>query len=316
MSLRKTYPEAFTGFSIYDCALRPSGYCFVLYALQTEGNNSEPDKRIVTYFPDFQGKPNLSWQEYSGFENPHLVVANIPKEQAIMFGLSGTVAVLGSGESDMQDKIPRGSGLAMQGGSKASTNIDGYAYVTGGWRSVARRIDVNKWESIVDRKNMPEPKSPNGIDPGGFRAISAFNAKDIYCAGGEGDIWRFDGAKWHRCPLPTNMYLYSLCCAEDGFVYIGAQSGSIIKGRGDKWKVIHKGNLTLPFKDLVWFSGRVWCTSDYGLWTIENDKLVESQLPAEVTACSGNLAVGFGKLLLAGLNGAAVYDGKKWERLI
>jgi hypothetical protein len=316
MSLAKKYPEVFNGFYIYDCALRASGFCFLLYGKPNEKNYDEPDKRMASYFPDFEGKPVLGWREYRGFENPHLVVAHKPKEQAIMLGLSGSVAVLGGGESDMQDKIPDGVGLAMQGNVKGSTNIDGYIYTVGGWRSVAKRVDANRWESIVDRKAMPEPKSKDGINRGGFNAISAFSAKDIYCAGGEGDVWRFDGAKWHRCPLPTNMDLYSICCAEDGFVYIGAQSGSVIKGRGDNWKVIHKGNLALPFKDLVGFDGRVWCTSDYGLWTIEKDKLVESELPSDVTACSGNLAVGFGKLLLAGMHGATVYNGKKWERLI
>jgi hypothetical protein len=309
--------ENFDGYFVYDCAVRKNAYCFLLFEQhKTDKSNDEPKKRLVTYFPDFDGKPLVNGHNFFGFENPHLIIANKPKEQAIMLGLSGSVAVLGSGEGGLQDKIPRGKGLVMQGGVKAATNIDGYVYVAGGWRSVARRVDTNKWESIVDRKSMPEPKSADGIDPGGFRAISAFNAKDIYCAGGEGDVWRFDGAQWHRCPLPTNMFLYTVCCADDGFVYIGAQSGSIIKGRGDKWKVIHKGDLSLPFKDLVWYEGRVWCTSDYGLWTIENDKLVESPLPVDVTACSGNLAAGFGKLLLAGMHGATVYDGKKWERLI
>ena len=316
MLLTKIYPEAFDNFYIYDCALRATGYCFLLYRMQADDDNNEPVKRIASYFPNFQGKPVLAWQQYRGFEIPHLVVAHQPKEQAVMLGLSGSVAVLGTGDSDMQDKIPSGKGSAMQGNVKGSINIDGYIYTVGGWRSVAKRVDANQWESIVDRNAMPEPKSKDGINRGGFNAMSAFNAKDIYCAGGEGDVWRFDGSKWHQCPLPTNMDLYSICCAEDGFVYIGAQSGSIIKGRGDKWQVIHKGNLTLPFKDLVWFDGRVWCTSDYGLWTIEKDKLVQSELPAEVTVCSGNLAAGFGKLLLAGFHGATVYDGKKWERLI
>jgi hypothetical protein len=49
---------------------------------------------------------------------------------------------------------------------------------------------------------------------------------------------------------------------------------------------------------------------------VENGQLIESDLPADVIACSGNLATGYGKLLLAGLNGATVYDGTKWERLV
>ena len=74
--------------------------------------------------------------------------------------------------------------------------------------------------------------------------------------------------------------------------------------------------MTLAFKDMVWFDGKVWCTSDYGLWVIKDGKLKEAELPAEVTACAGNLSVGDGVMLLAGMYGATVYDGKTWTRLI
>ncbi|WP_348945689.1 hypothetical protein ABHF33_03625 [Chitinibacter sp. FCG-7] len=317
MSLADTYSEAFDGFFIYDCALRSSGYCFILVETTKNNNDREPNKRIVGYFPDYEGQPVISWHEYRGFENPHLVIASSPKEQAVMVGLSGAVAVLGSGESAMQDYIPGGDEQQpIFGTASACTSINGYLYVAGGWRHVAKRVDANQWLAIHDRRSMPHPTSKNGSSDGGFNGISAFSEEDIYCVGGKGDVWRFDGKKWHQCPMPTNMRLWSVCCAGDGFVYIGAQSGSIIKGRGNNWKVIHQGDLTLPFKDMVWFDNKLWSTSDYGLWTVENDQLIESDLPSDVIACSGNLAVGYGKLLLAGLHGATVYDGKKWERLV
>jgi hypothetical protein len=310
-------PENFDGYFIYDCAIRNNAYCFLLFENTNDGDTTEPKKRLVSYFPDFNGKPLINGHNYVGFEIPHLAVATTPKEQAIMLGLNGAVAVLGSGESGLQDRIPGGAhDQPIFGGVSGATSINGYVYVVGGWRHVAKRVDANQWVAIHDRKSMPIPKSKHGLPDGGFDAIAGFNEDDIYCVGDDGDAWRFDGKKWRQCPLPTNMFLHSVCCAEDGFVYIGAQSGSIIKGRGDKWKVIHKGDLTLPFKDMVWFDGKVWCTSDYGLWTIENDKLIESELPSSVTACSGNLAAGFGKLLLAGMHGATVYDGKTWERLV
>lgn len=137
-----------------------------------------------------------------------------------------------------------------------------------------------------------------------------------YCGGGKGDLWHFDGSTWEQCPVPTSMYVESLCCAGDGFVYVGLQSGSVMRGRDDKWKVIHVGSLTLPFKDMVWYDNKVWCTSDYGIWTIEDGKYLEPDLSAKVRSCSGNLSVGDGVMLLAGLYGATVYNGKKWTTLI
>lgn len=309
--------QHFEGYFIYDCAIRAANvFSFILFRHGDDA--TEPEKRLLNYFPDDPQDDRFGFASFRGFASPHLAIATKPIEKAIMIGLNGGVAALGAGpDSGVQDKIPSGAhDQPIFGGVSGVTAINGYVYAVGGWRHVGKRIDTNQWVALHDRKSMPVPKGKNGINYDGFRAISGFDEDDVYCVGGDGDAWRFDGKKWRQCPLPSNMSLWSVCCAEDGFVYIGAQSGSIIKGRGDKWTVIHKGDLTLPFKDLVWFDGKVWCTSDYGLWTIENDKLVESELPAAVTACSGNLAAGFGKLLLAGINGATVYDGKNWERLI
>ena len=161
----------------------------------------------------------------------------------------------------------------------------------------------------------PEPKKKGESVRGGFEAIAGFNAKDIYCVGDKGDAWRYDGERWYQCAVPTNMLFKSVCCAGDGFVYIGMQSGSVMRGREDKWTIIHKDQMTLPFKDMVWFDGKVWCTSDFGLWVIEDGELSEAPVPAEVKVCSGNLAVGDGVMLLAGYHGATVHDGKQWNRL-
>ncbi len=61
-----------------------------------------------------------------------------------------------------------------------------------------------------------------------------------------------------------------------------------MRGRENMWKVIHIGELSTPFKDMVWFAGKVWGTSDYGLWTIVNDKVDYADIPANAHACSGN----------------------------
>ncbi len=231
-----------------------------------------------------------------------------------MVAIDGTACVLGSGESDMEQPIPIGrSNSPIVSNVGALATIDGHVYATGGWRSVCYRESANHWVSL--RKNLPLPTDETVFDVG-FDGIDGFNAKDIYCAGSYGDVWRFDGDRWLQCPIPTNLLLSTVCCASDGNVYIGAQSGSVIKGRENKWKLIHRGQMSLPFKDIVWYQDRLWCTSDYGIWQVVNDELIEADLPPEIRVCAGNLSVGDGVLLLAGMYGAAVFDGKKWEILV
>ncbi len=113
------------------------------------------------------------------------------------------------------------------------------------------------------------------------------------------------------------MLMESICCAGDGYVYVGLQSGGLMRGREDEWEVIHEDNMSVPFKDIVWYQDKVWCTSEYGLWTVGNDgKLVDADVPSLASACAGNLSTADGVLMVAGFNGAALHDGNEWHRLV
>lgn len=309
--------EAVQGFGISRCAIRTKTI-FSFLLVENMAENAEPAKRILNYFPNKPIGERIGFSEYNGFRFPKLAVSLYPKAQAVMVSLKSAVAVLGGGSDEIEQDIPNGRPeKPIYTSVHALATIDGYIYATGPWRAVCRRVGPNLWEQIGDRQTLPVPKrGSSGSSNEGFNAIAGFNAYDIYCVGGHGDAWRFDGKIWRQCALPTNMLLESVCCAGDGFVYIGMQSGSVMRGREDKWEMLHKGTMTLPFKDMVWYGDRVWCTSDYGIWHIVNGKLVEADLPVDIRACSGNLAVGDGVLLLAGMYGAAVFDGKKWERLV
>ena len=145
-----------------------------------------------------------------------------------------------------------------------------------------------------------------------FDDIDAFSANDVYAVGGNGCVWHYDGQAWRECAFPTNMRLYSVCCGGDGSVYVGAQSGTVFKGRGDQWKLISRGDFSLPFKDMVWHAGTLWCTSDYGLWSLQDGRIESVLATDEVLACAGHLAVGDGVMLLAGQSGVSFHDGEMW----
>jgi hypothetical protein len=306
----KIVKEAFHGFNIYDCEVRRKD-AFSFLSIKQAKLEKDQKRRIVNVFLD--DNPRFGGSTYSGFDLPNLAISRQPKEQAIMVALDGAVAVLGAGEDAMETSIPRGSEGPLNGGANSLTVIEGVVYVAGSRRRVCYRAGPNQWTSIS--ANLPDPEKGTAKHAG-FDAISGFNRADIYAVGGKGDAWRYDGSKWHRCALPTNMYLESVCCAGDNNVYIGLQSGGVMRGREDEWEIIHEDTMTLPFKDMVWFDDRVWCTSDYGIWTIENGKFTEPDLPPEVKACAGNLSAADGVMLVAGMYGAAVFDGKKWDRLL
>lgn len=71
------------------------------------------------------------------------------------------------------------------------------------------------------------------------------------------------------------------------------------------------GDMTLSFKDMIWHQDWLWCTSDYGLWTLEAGGLVQAGVPFEIYVCADNLSVGDGAMLMADTHGAAFCDGKE-----
>lgn len=309
---KKEQDESLKGFFFYDCAVRDkNSFSFLLLEKIDDAANGM--RRVLNYFPDDPAGERLGHIDLTGFSNPKLAASRYPKNQAVVIASDRTSCALGSGDGGMESAIPGDTLFACFD----LATIDEVVYAAGPWRTACKRRGPSDWETLTgDRSTLPLPPRVGASNDGGFDAIAGFHANDIYCVGGKGDAWRYDGQRWYQCKVPTNMYFESVCCAGDGHVYIGMQSGSVMRGREDRWEIIHRDEMTLPFKDMVWFDGRVWCTSDYGLWVIENGKLKEADVPPEIKACSGNLSVGDGVMLLAGMYGAAVHDGKSWHRLV
>ncbi|MFC4161900.1 WD40/YVTN/BNR-like repeat-containing protein [Chitinimonas lacunae] len=319
------YQVFFKGYSLVDAAIRSrDSFSFLLKQDEPEGGMPDEAKtgqrvRLINFFTQAEPNDRIDCGQYLGFLRAKLAVSTQPKLQAVLVDSSGEVAVLGGGDDDMEQTIVEDPDGPRRSIITAVATLFGHVYAVGLWRSVAKRLGPNQWESLCTQAILPKPGTGKGVEFGthwGFQAIDGFAPDDLYATGGHGEVWHYDGQVWKQCPLPTNLVLYNVCCAGDGQVYIGAQSGSILRGREDHWEVIHQGSMTLPFKDMVWYQDRVWCTSDYGLWQIVDGQLIEADVPLAVRACAGNLAVGDGVMLLAGIYGATVYDGQQWQALI
>jgi hypothetical protein len=313
---QEDYEKHFEGFQITDCVVRKKDTFYFALTEMYDTSEDAPSmyarkKRIVSCFTS---KPSDQVWGHLGLKNFDTLFAGLslyPKEQFVGVDMEGAVYVVGSGEKGIENPIAiAADGGPLRGAISKLKTIDGLTYAAGTGRTVLRRDGKNDWHGFT--KEIPAIEGHGQ----GFFDIDGFNANDIYCVGREGDVWHYDGKEWKQVPFPSNMALWTVCCAGDGFVYIGAQAGCVFKGRGNTWQLIHKDTMTLPFNDMVWHQGKVWCTSDYGLWEIENDKVIKSTAPDEMRACAGHLSVGDGVMLLAGMYGAALHNGKEWQMLI
>ena len=194
-------------------------------------------------------------------------------------------------------------------------------YAIGRPHRLFKRLGVNDWQNL----SSSIPLAPHYLDgtfassgiESGWRDIDGFSEQDMYLAGGDGEVWHYDGKEFIQCDFPSNELLANVCCADDGFVYIGGRRGRLWKGKGDKWQLISDRQFTIPWTDIVWFDDRLFLGSDYGLWEFKDGEVIEAEVPKEVMICSGSLSICPEKklLLTAGNHGASMYDGKEWKIL-
>jgi hypothetical protein len=313
--------ENFQGYSITDCVVEDRHTVYLLAKENPPPGPSVQDfemlsRTIALYLEEVRGdRGRFSVCDLKMFWHPFIGVTQDPKSQLLTADQEGAVYADGSDEYGLETSVPKS--LCM-GGLRKSRWIDGRFFIVAGNRKVIYRDAPNSWVSL--EAGWRGPVITDDIESilaaNTFEDLDGFSRDDLYAVGGKGDVWNWNNGVWRQCAFPSNMMLRSVCCAGDGQVYIGAQSGNVFKGRGDTWMQIHEDSMSLPFKDMVWYEGAVWCTSDYGIWQIKNNKLAVAQLPGNTWRYAGNLSAADGALMLAGIHGAALLKDGKWEVIV
>jgi hypothetical protein len=270
--------------------------------------------RIFVYFSEKAAEKRWGFQTIKNIEFMKGAASLHPRSQLVSVSLDGQVFLMGSGTSDFEARIPESKTGPLRGSVQRVFSIDGVVYVAQGNRGLCKRAGPNDWRSLCE--GLPVASSWKARDEQGFKSADGFSEQDIYAGGGQGDLWQFDGAKWSQLSFPSNMQIETICCAGDGNVYVSCQFGALYRGRANSWTKIEEGNQTLPYRGMVWFQDKLWCTSDYGVWTLENGRIRKPNVPDEVFIKAGHISCNDGVLLLAGTNGAAVFDGKSWVEIL
>jgi hypothetical protein len=315
------YSNSLSGYYVTDCVVRNRDYFHFIVRHEAKGEEADAltegtvPKRVVGFYLDEPLNKRLGSAGLSDFETLHIGACKTDsgKDQVVAVDGAGQVYVSGGGRSEVESRIPVGMEGPRRGGIRRVRMIAGRLYAVGGFHSVCYRTGPDDWTSLCLNLPIPDPNDVDASEDGSFEDIDGFSYDDLYAVGGRGNVWHFNGARWKQVSLPTDMFLKSVCCAGDGSVYIGAQSGTVFRGREDSWTMIHRGDYSLPFRDIVWHADKLWCTSDYGVWNLAGNRVVEADLPAEIRVCAGNLSTAEGMLLMAGVHGASYHDGSEWR---
>lgn len=323
---KETWEQFVSGYSIYDCVIsRKDRYLFVL----VEDTNSvhmdpAPKTKFLFVSADCTMENRCYSQECSHFGSTHASVSDATGfRQWVAVDMHGQVFSYDSNRDGIEktninnrwNNNTRGAGIT----NIKRVNNEIYALALD--RFIWHREGTEKWEELSGLERPQERiKKTGGVLNYGFHDLSAFSRDDMYAVGGHWDVWHFDGDAWSRIDFPSNESLYTVCCAGNGQVYISGYEGSLWSGRNHTWKKLLDGDYTLPFKDSVWFGGKMWFGMDYGLYMLENEKLIQVEFPDEIFGLgvmSGSIDISLDGqyMLTSGVCGAALYDGENWEPL-
>ena len=319
-------------FKFVDCAVRSAGHFYLLashiHPLDEDCDDPdgepavqpdpEPDLhaaiRVAVYFPHKPDAEKWAFRTLRNIESMRCAVATVPAAQLIGVSLDGQVYALGNGVSEFETRIDEHRFGPLRGSVRQVLAINGMVHAVQDNRGLCRRTDRGRWESLC--ADLPISKSWKKRGNRGFTCAAGTAADNIHCAGGDGDLWHFDGTHWTELRFPDDAPIENLCCAAADDLYIGCRNGAIYRGSGDVWKRIDEGGNTRPYRSMVAYRGQVWCSSDHGIWVIDGNRVARADLPETIGAKAGVLSAGDGILLVAGSGGAACFDGECWTEML
>jgi hypothetical protein len=203
-------------------------------------------------------------------------------------------------------------------------------FALGGPFRIFERQPGQQW---LEHKDIPIPPAIGSADReialhaignSEFRDLAGISTNDMYAVGSEGTVWQRVKGAWRNVAIPTNVDLFTVAVAPDGTAYITDRHCSVWKGRDDHWERVTEGHSSLGYQDSAWFAGRLWCTNDSaGPFVLEGKKMVPAHrakkdpMPAQVARFAHRIDVSPDgqTMLVAGMYGAATYDGKTWNVL-
>lgn len=319
------YARCLQGYTITDCVVRDrQRFTFVAIKDETDADLAAQEalesqlqevpllpQRVLPFLRERAPGDQWSRSELRHWDLLRGGAASVPQNQFIGIDFEGRVYVVGSGVCRQEDSLTAWcEGGPLRGGVRKLRTIGNLLYACGGGRSVVTRMGSNQWLSHTHRI----PDHPE-LGCGGFNDIDGFSADDLYAVGGLGEVWHYDGTDWSAIAVPATATIDAVCCGADGMVYIAAEAGLLLKGRGEHWQVLHPRATSRGFRDLVWYEDRLWCSNDYGLWTVHRDRVQRVGLPEGVSDCTGHLDVRDGVMLSAGSGGAAFREDGAWHSI-
>lgn len=312
---KELWEKGFKEYVITGFAVRSNDIVYVLLRADwpqekvAQLDDHEIPSRVIGVFEE-DGEIEIGGVGLGPFERPVLGVSLKPVGQALALSnsIDGPVLPVGGGRNDWDLELLEKGNFPFCRKIKC---IDGYAWAVGGNRQIYRRADIGKWE-IISKKYIKE----GDLFDFGFDDLDGFSEKDVYAAGGKGDVQHYNSAEWTQCQFPSDEQLNVVCCAKDGFVYIAGRKG-IWKGKENDWQKVCEIDTSNPIKTACRFKDKLWLTTDYSVYIWDGEKLeTEVIYNGYKIPVRGKLGCTDDMLFVANTYAVWSFDGEVWTEVV
>ncbi len=280
---------------------------FIFIGVENERANQNINHGIIWKY-----KNNL-WNSVEIAEKlTSCVLTNKPEYRFVAIAESGREFIIGD-DSVKQEVIAVGEHSPGSNGPLTSIRVCKNAgiYSVGTARQVYKKRAIDKWERI-DGSCKSDSKKIRAATA--FMDIDGYSENELYAIGWEGEIWLYNNCLWGRLDTPTNLTLYSICCAEDGVVYICGQNGLVLKGRYNNWEIIAEESTKEDLRGIRYHDGKIYTCSSNLIYVLEENQLEISQIGLTVT--TGKLRSSNGFLMSVGLTDVLLFENSSWKKVV
>jgi hypothetical protein len=299
---------AFQGYSITTGTVRYSDLAYLLTTNDQVVAEGYASSLIFDFDMGEWAAGAVKWLACSG------TVCHEPTERFIVLGTDGSINISGGGEVKEEPPIAScGVDPKRRGPLREIRGIaKGRAYAVGTCRQAYVRDGEGQWRCI----DQSAQGGDVDLTDTSFESIDGFSEQEIYTVGWEGEIWQYDGATFSQRTSPTNLALYKVRCAADGFVYACGQLGTLLRGRGEQWEVIEHESMSDDLWGLEIFNGDVYVSSTHFVYRLEDGKLIPVDFGDDVPQTCYHLSAADGIMWSIGPKDVMEFDGSSWKRIL
>ncbi|WP_033062520.1 hypothetical protein [Pseudomonas sp. CFII68] len=297
----------FSGLSISTGVVRYSDLSYLIITHDAAISEGYIDSILYTLDRGTWYAGTVPWLACSG------TVCHRPVERYLMLGTDGSVEASGGGTKTEEAIASCGVDPRKRGPLREIRGIaKGRAYAVGTCRQAYVRDGEDQWRCIDQSAQVGDTP----ITDTSFESIDGFSEQEIYTVGWEGEIWKYDGSVFTQQNSPTNLALYKVRCAPDGFAYACGQLGTLLRGRNDQWEVIDHESTREDLWGMEYFDGQLYVSSTHFVYRLEGDTLKPVDFGDDAPRACYHLSAADGIMWSISPKDVMEFDGSNWKRCL